>query len=439
MRTLSLEEYVAGVLAGESSVFRSEAGLGAMAIAARTYARFNRGRHSRDGYDFCSTTHCQRVELRDVSPRVEQAATDTAGELLWYRGKPASTPYTRDCGGRSERDSAFPYLTVHSDPYCKQAWRWAASAPQIVRALRAEGLKTPADLNRVTILDRTISGRARTLELSGHSGAIPISAGAFRFAIGRQLGWNLVRSDLYEVHGLLFDGRGSGHGAGLCQDGADQMGLQGRSVKEILTFYYPGTLVGLNARGVQWSVLSGEKIRLYSTRPEQEKYVLAAASRAYESTAVRLHFTADRAVELRVYPDLETYRNATGEPGWVAARANGMRVDLQPAEILRGKGLLDSTLKHEFLHVVVEQHAAIGMPAWFREGLVEYLAGHDEQAGQFRWNGEGQARLAHVAARRRVAQLIVRYGESAVMSWVSRGIPREAINMSASQEVTKRR
>ena len=34
--------------------------------------------------------------------------------------------------------------------------------------------------------------------------------------------------------------------------------------------------------------------------------------------------------EIRVYPDVDTFRNATGEPGWVAAHSRGLRIDMQP-------------------------------------------------------------------------------------------------------------
>jgi stage II sporulation protein D len=71
--------------------FRSTQALQAMAVAARTYAVRLRGRHAAEGYDFCSTTHCQHIELHGVTPRIEEAAAATMGEMLWYEGKPAFT------------------------------------------------------------------------------------------------------------------------------------------------------------------------------------------------------------------------------------------------------------------------------------------------------------------------------------------------------------
>jgi membrane peptidoglycan carboxypeptidase len=67
----TVEEYVLGVMRAEGSMETEPEALKALAIAARTYALKNRGRHAKDGYDFCSTTHCQRF-LPVRSPSVSE-------------------------------------------------------------------------------------------------------------------------------------------------------------------------------------------------------------------------------------------------------------------------------------------------------------------------------------------------------------------------------
>ena len=184
-----------------------------MAVAARTYAARLRGRHAREGFDFCATTHCQRLDLAGINERVTKAAAATQGELLWFEGKPAFSVYSRACGGRTEvwPDLTVPYLKVQRDPYCRPAvWTWAATPSQLILALKASGLSVPDDLANVSILERTASGRARTLALVGKTRSVPIAAGSFRFAIGRALGWNTLRSDQYEVDHLHFRGQGTG-------------------------------------------------------------------------------------------------------------------------------------------------------------------------------------------------------------------------------------
>ena len=145
---------------------------------------------------------------------------------------------------------------------------------------------------------------------------------------------------------------------------------------------------------------------------------------------------APAGVEIRLYPDLDTFRNITAEPGWVAARTDGRRVHLQPPAVLRSHGALESTVRHEMLHVVVESQAAAALPVWFREGLVEYLAGGGKHAagaefdqtdrGMRQRGSPAEARHAYEQAAGRVAGLVARYGEAAVVGWVRSGLPAEA-------------
>ena len=177
---MSLESYVAAVLAGESGVFHSPEALKAMAVATRTYAVRMRGRHSQEGFDLCDTTHCQRMLVAGVTPRLQAAAADTTGELLWYAGKPALTVYSQACGGRTEQDPSEPYLTAHIDPWCpRSAWSWNAEPAQIVSALRHSSLAVPEPLTRVSILGRTATGRAAVLLLNGNQ-TLRIRADSFR-------------------------------------------------------------------------------------------------------------------------------------------------------------------------------------------------------------------------------------------------------------------
>lgn len=458
---LPLERYVAAALAGESSVFQSGEALKAMAVAARTYAVRMRGRHSAEGFDLCDTTHCQRLDLGAVTPRLEKATADTAGELLWFQGKPAFTPYTRDCGGTTEDaaavwpDLAAPYLKSHVDPYCARIpaspWRWNADHRQIEQALRQSLLRGPQMLDRIGITERTPSGRASTLTLAGSTQSMRISASSFRFAVGRELGWNTVRGDQYEVHSsngrLIFEGTGEGHGVGLCQRGAEQMGLAGFTYREILAFYYPGTAMGLTGQGLSWQRLGGETISLLTTQPDQDRVALATAERLARVLSERLTWPLPSGVEIRVYPELDTFRNITGEPGWVAAHTEGRRIHLQPVAVLRSRDLLEPTLSHELLHVLVESQAVRGLPVWFREGLVGFLGGQ-RTTGNARVPSDAEllqiadaakARHAYAAAAAMVSSLVQTYGEATVLDWVKRGLPPDVIKARTSQEAPKSR
>jgi stage II sporulation protein D len=458
-QSFPLEQYLAAVLAGEASVFKSDEALKAMAVAARTYAMRLRGRHQSEGYDFCATTHCQSIDPRGTTRRLESIAGQTAGELLWFEAKPAFACYTRDCGGASEDagaawpDMSAPYLKSHPDPYCVRGggfpWHWSASLTEIADALRQSGLKAPRRIDQIAISGRTGSGRARVLLLGGDDESVSISASSFRFAVGRGLGWNTLRSDRYEARisngRSVFQGTGAGHGVGLCQHGADQMGQEGHTYREILAFYYPGTKLGLTARGLEWVKLAGESVTVLTTTPDRDSSVLAIADRFSRDLKRRARLPFPQSIEIRIYPDVETFRNVTGEPGWVAAHTIGSRIHLQPTTVLRDRGALEETLRHELMHVMVESHARPGLPVWFREGLVGYFSGpparpaaaipHDadlRQTGDF-----SRARRGYEDATRKVTALAGRYGESTLLGWLARGLPPEVTNASTSQAPTK--
>jgi stage II sporulation protein D len=246
---------------------------------------------------------------------------------------------------------------------------------------------------------------------------------------------------------FVFTGKGSGHGAGLCQQGAEAMGVAGKSYREILAFYYPGAEVGTSAGPIPWQRRSSGSISLLSVSPDQDSVVLEIARRAAATVSSRTHWPVPLALEIRVYPDLDTFRNATGEPGWVAAHSEGKRIDLQPVSLLRSRGVLESTLAHELSHIMLEAQASPSLPLWFREGLVGYLTGerspaplHAPAAVDMRqMDDQRKARRAYSDATGTVTKLIAAYGETRVVAWVTRGFPPEATEASSRPAATNKR
>src|SRR5260370_38743237 len=138
-----------------------------MAVAARTFAIHLRGRHAKEGYDLCGPTHCQRLEPELITPRLQTIADQTAGELLWYEGKPAYAAYSRNCGGMTEDSSAVwnglhvPFLRAHADPYCQRPaatrWQWSIDAVRIAAAPKPAKLPAPGGGSCAQLAQRTPS------------------------------------------------------------------------------------------------------------------------------------------------------------------------------------------------------------------------------------------------------------------------------------------
>jgi stage II sporulation protein D len=451
---MPMEEYIAGVLAGETGNFKSDAALKAMAVAARTYAMHFGSRHALEGFDFCDTTHCQDLRLSGINAHLRSIADATAGELLWYDGEPAATYYHANCGGTTEdghfilgnNEPRAPFLVQHSDQYCVRngstQWRSEVAKRELQRALAADGIVVPGTLRSVSVLHRTPSGRVEFLRVTGGA-SVTVPALAFRSAIGRHIGWDRLKSNWYEVSDdgdrVIFHGRGSGHGVGLCQVGAEVMGEEGHSYREILSFYYPGTRLGVSAQGIAWQQLANEDVSLLTTRPDRDRSLLPLATgfvhEAEESTGL-IYRASPR---LKIYPTVAAFRNSTGEPGWVAASTRGRTIQMQPSDVLREAGTLESTIRHELLHMLIDAYALPGTPLWFREGLVLYLAAPSASSKQSEDfadlkslekalrspASEEELRHAYAGACARVAHLARQHGKQALLGWVQNGLPAE--------------
>lgn len=425
--TMPMEDYVAAVMAGESGGVNPDETLKAMAIVARTYAAANRGRHRSEGYDFCDTTHCQDLRLAVTNTRTEAAVRVTEGELLWYRGSLARVYYHQDCGGRLEPaheiwpEMRSPYLTGREDQYCAQRGRYVWQS-----SIAKEDLEKILDLpasTPVQVLERTPSGRIRTLRI----GSSPVDIARFELAVWRHLGWKTLRSRSFHIverpEGILLQGHGAGHGVGMCQTGATRRGESGHSHQEILQFYFPGTVIGWNARGFRWRRLSGERVQVEALDDAKGRHIVALADRLLTEAERRSTLRYDQRPCVRIYPSVASFRDATGEPGWVAASTRGGAVRLQPPDLLRSRGVLERVLLHELLHVVVEAHAHPSTPEWFREGLVLHLGG-DASPNQIAAHPEEAAmRRAYQAAHARVRALAAAHGEGKLLNWLRSGLP----------------
>ena len=463
--TMPLEEYVAAVLMAESGDFENAESQKAMAVVTRTYALRFMGQHAQDGFDFCDTTHCQVFGWKGANAAVRAAVNATHGEVLRFEGKLAQTFYHQNCGGTTAAArEAWPtvteaYLTFHADTYCAARgvlkWESAIRVADLDRALRAAGLTMPAGWSEIEVVSRSESGRAQRLKLSGGAdGSAPISASTFRFAVDRELGWNKIRSDLYDVRNageqVVFSGRGSGHGVGMCQAGAEEMAREGNTYREILSFYYPGTQLGATAaaESAKWQKRSSERVELLSTQPDVDAGILPIAERILKEDEEAIGWKAGAGVRLQVYATLDSYRDTTGQPGWVAASTRGRTIRLQPLAELKKRSIVESTLRHEIFHVLVEAKAKAATPLWFREGIVLFLSSPnatgtaavsltDEQieAVLRQPRNRDDVQKAYVAAQSRVAALVQEHGKETVLSWLSGGIPGDVRRTSSGSAV----
>src|SRR5262245_10423684 len=254
--TMPLEVYVARVLAGEGEPGAADAAQQALAVAIRTYAVVNAGRHRREGFDLCDTTHCQVLRAANESSR--RAALATAGRVLTLGGRPVEIFYSASCGGQSESAvnvwpgaGQFSYLTsvrddVHDDDV---PWVLDLTLEEIRQALAREGFGG-VRLRDIEIDGRTSSGRVARLRLPGLR-PDAIAGNPFRIAIGARMLRSTAFSMTRRGDMVHFTGVGYGHGVGMCVIGAGKRARRGESVEAILAQYYPAlTVASLDGRTI---------------------------------------------------------------------------------------------------------------------------------------------------------------------------------------------
>jgi len=120
IEVMELEEYLAGVLPKEIYPTWPPAILEAQAIAARTYALAMRGRHQDEGFDLCSTSHCQNYSDKRV-PSCTLAVEATKGIVGIHKqtGLVVPTYYSASCGGHTKGDWG-DYLKEWTNCPCAQ-------------------------------------------------------------------------------------------------------------------------------------------------------------------------------------------------------------------------------------------------------------------------------------------------------------------------------
>ena len=269
---VDFEEYVACVVASEMPADFHEEALKAQAVAARTYAMAKVQKFGSDGpgqhpkAPVCNTTHCQvyKPESELLSIHVEEwgkkgwktiqkAAESTSGQLLYYKGELVSQPlFFSSSGGQTENSedvfvSAVPYLVSVSSPYEEEATHRDEETAFTLKEMKKKLQKAfpeeefgTVNQSTVKVLSRTAGGRVDKMQIGDATlrgtqvrSALGLSSALFTISFREGKGINPQTE-------IVFTSSGSGHGVGMSQYGADGMGKEGYTYKEILKHYYSG-------------------------------------------------------------------------------------------------------------------------------------------------------------------------------------------------------
>jgi stage II sporulation protein D len=267
---LPLESYLWGVVGAEMHSYWESQALQTQSIAARTYALYAKKRYGKDRDWDVTCTQANQVYrgLSAETATVRIAVYKTRGMVLvcpTQQDKLEIFPsyYSSSCGGHTEDSlpvfgESFAALKAVECPWCgkiaKAKFRnWGPveySIEEIHQKLVGRYPQLAEKLGKITAVEivRTGTiGRATGVSLIGSNEKKDFVRGEdFRLALdssGMKLKsavFSMKREGIVYVFG---DGRGFGHGVGLCQTGAEYMAREGKMYPQILAWYYPGAKI----------------------------------------------------------------------------------------------------------------------------------------------------------------------------------------------------
>lgn len=265
VNVVDVEDYLPGVVMAEMPPSYQPAALRAQAIASRTFAWYKQQTYGADhDWDVTSTQSSQVYRgLETETTAGLRAVNDTAGIVCAWDAPEGErifpTYFSSTCGGVTRpappingQPDIAPLAGDVTCTYCADArtYRWGPVVipkQQISYRLR-ERLRRQVTLGPIATVEisrRSAKGRPTHVEVGDDAGQkFELDVNTFRMTVdptGRTLrSGHFTPVDLGDA--IQFtDGRGMGHGWGMCQAGANGLAKAGKTAPEILQFYYPGS------------------------------------------------------------------------------------------------------------------------------------------------------------------------------------------------------
>lgn len=241
---LSFEDYIKNVVSAEVGTNWDMEALKVQAVISRTYAMYQKNQNNRNReYDITSSVLHQVYKGSSFDTRISYAVMATEGEVLTYNGNLIEAFYHSTSGGKTEEPAevfgkSYPYLKpVESNcelsPY--SIWERRIPVEEIEKALNVKAIRN------IQIKSYTSTQRVKTVDVFHSEGVLNVETKDLR----KMLGWSRLPSTNFVLSrdngNYVFDGKGYGHGVGLCQWSALEMAREGMTYTQILDYFYPGT------------------------------------------------------------------------------------------------------------------------------------------------------------------------------------------------------
>lgn len=251
-KTMKMEEYLAGVVAGEMKSEWPVEALAAQAIIARTFTveamETKGGVPERGTQASTDIKEFQAYNAKAVNDNVKKAVEMTRGMIMTYQGKPIKGWFHASAGGITAtakeglnyRDAEPAYIqSVQSPddlaPEDVKNWTIVFPKEDVISAMAKIGKKV-TDISSVEIAQKGPSGRATVLMINKE---VEVAGPELRVALdSTKLKSMLLDKVMVSEESVTFAGKGYGHGVGMSQWGANRMAQDGKKPEEIVSYYF---------------------------------------------------------------------------------------------------------------------------------------------------------------------------------------------------------
>lgn len=264
---VNIEDYLRGVVPCEIGPVSTELieAAKAQAVAARTYTYAHLDQYREMGFDLYATIQDQVYGGMAVETDItNRAIQETRQQILVYKNKPIEAKYHSTCGGRTAdfRDAwpgeAPPYLRSVRCRYCKNSphyeWKKIQSKDTFIQNVRHRlkkiGIEIPQHelIRSFRIVRNRKSKRITTLIIVTNENSYVVPGYNIRIVFGDTSDpGGLLKSNFITIkqkgNTVTIEGKGYGHGVGMCQFGALEMARKRKNYRRILHHYYPGTRI----------------------------------------------------------------------------------------------------------------------------------------------------------------------------------------------------
>lgn len=242
---VDFNNYLSGVVESEGGGGKELEYYKVQALMSRTYALKYINKHQSEGFSLCDRVHCQAYHsMVRFTPSIETAVKTTEGIVMEDENNQLVDAYFHaNCGGQTSEpeyvwNTNVPYLNTFRDTFCiytKQA-TWEKRVTQQKWAdFLVKKYNYPINDTVYGPLVFTFNQPERLAFY--HSSALGIPLRDLRTEFG-------LKSTFFNTYpeglDVVVQGRGYGHGVGLCQEGAMRMARYGYNFQQIAVYYFPG-------------------------------------------------------------------------------------------------------------------------------------------------------------------------------------------------------